>query len=264
MTSRRRMLVRSHTRPVAAERVLSVRELNRALLARQLLLERRKLGVQEAVERLCAVQAQWPQSPYLALWTRLTGFRKEHLTRALEERKVIKSTLFRITLHMTSARDYPYFVAARSPRLDTARDGREAGRAFTPCAGSCDRGTGDPRAGRGARVSRDGRFPLAHADAHAPRPPTAQRHLEPLRASAATRDGSRTRRRRPDAGRGCGTSRQELLRGLRAGDTAGPAPLRRCPSRRPAGRFGPRRAADIPRRTGARTSGPPARAAPGR
>src|SRR2546421_8139380 len=115
MTSRRRMVVRSHTRRVAAERILSLRELNRALLARQLLLERRKLGVQQAVERLCAVQAQWPQSPYIALWTRLTGFRKEQLTRALEQRKVVKSTLFRITLHMTSARDYPYFAAAWLP-----------------------------------------------------------------------------------------------------------------------------------------------------
>jgi Winged helix DNA-binding domain len=94
------------------ERVLTLRELNRALLARQLLLERRKLGVQQAVEKLCAIQAQWPQSPYIALWTRLTGFRKEHLTRALEQHKVVKSTLFRITLHITSARDYPHYAAA--------------------------------------------------------------------------------------------------------------------------------------------------------
>jgi Winged helix DNA-binding domain len=109
---------------MAAERVLTLRELNRALLARQLLLEPRKLNVQEAVERICAIQAQWPQSPYIALWTRLIGFRKEQLTRALEGRKVVKSQLFRITLHMTSARDYPYFAAAflpaaqeRSPRM---------------------------------------------------------------------------------------------------------------------------------------------------
>jgi hypothetical protein len=96
-------------------RVLTLRELNRALLARQLLLERRKLGVQQAVEKLCAIQAQWPQSPYIALWTRLTGFRKEQLTRALESHKVVKATLFRITLHMTSARDYPYYAAAFLP-----------------------------------------------------------------------------------------------------------------------------------------------------
>ena len=97
------------------ERVLTFRELNRALLARQLLLERRKLGVQHAVEKLCAIQAQWPQSPYIALWTRLAGFRKEELTRALEQHKVVKATLFRITLHITSARDYPYFAAAVLP-----------------------------------------------------------------------------------------------------------------------------------------------------
>src|SRR6186997_1472796 len=54
------------------DRVLTLRELNRALLARQFLLERRRLGVQQAVERICALQAQWPQSPYIGLWTRLT------------------------------------------------------------------------------------------------------------------------------------------------------------------------------------------------
>jgi Winged helix DNA-binding domain len=96
----------------STERILTLRELNRALLARQFLLQRRKLGVQQAVEKLCALQAQWPPSPYLALWTRLVDFRKEQLTRALEQHKVVKSTLFRITLHITSARDYPYYAAA--------------------------------------------------------------------------------------------------------------------------------------------------------
>jgi hypothetical protein len=100
---------------MTAERVLTTRELNRALLARQLLLERRKLGVPAAIERLCALQAQYSPSPYLALWSRLQGFRKEQLTRALEQRRVVKSTLFRITLHVTSARDYPYFAAAFLP-----------------------------------------------------------------------------------------------------------------------------------------------------
>jgi hypothetical protein len=104
---------------MSADRVLSLRELNRALLARQLLLERRKLSVQAAVERICAIQAQWPQSPYIALWTRLIGFRKEQLTRALEDKRVVKSQLFRITLHITSARDYPYYAAAWLP---AARD----------------------------------------------------------------------------------------------------------------------------------------------
>jgi DNA glycosylase AlkZ-like len=104
---------------MAGERVLTLRELNRALLARQLLLERRKLGVQQAVERICAMQAQWPQSPYIGLWNRLTGFKKEQLTRALAQHRVVKTQLFRITLHITSARDYPYFFAVWGP---AARD----------------------------------------------------------------------------------------------------------------------------------------------
>jgi hypothetical protein len=80
-----------------------------------MLLKRKRLSVQEAVERLCALQAQYSLSPYIALWSRLTGFQREQLTRALEGREVVKSTLFRITLHITSARDYPYFAAAFLP-----------------------------------------------------------------------------------------------------------------------------------------------------
>jgi uncharacterized coiled-coil protein SlyX len=97
------------------ERVLTLRELNRALLERQLLLARERLPVRRAIERLCALQAQYAPSPYIALWSRVTGFRKEQLTRALESRKVVKSSLFRITLHITSARDYPYYAAAWLP-----------------------------------------------------------------------------------------------------------------------------------------------------
>jgi DNA glycosylase AlkZ-like len=76
------------------------------------LLARGRLSVPRAVERLCALQAQYSPSPYIALWSRIAGFRKEQLTRALEQRRVVKSSLFRITLHITSARDYPYFAAA--------------------------------------------------------------------------------------------------------------------------------------------------------
>lgn len=122
------------------ERVLTLRELNRALLARQLLLERRRLSVQQAVERLCALQAQYSPSPYIALWSRIAGFKKEQLTRALEQRRVVRSSLFRITLHITSARDYPYFAAAwlraayaSTPRLDADKVA-EAAQAVTALA----------------------------------------------------------------------------------------------------------------------------------
>jgi DNA glycosylase AlkZ-like len=108
-------VTRIGTANARGERVLTLRELNRALLERQLLLERKRLNVPRAIEQLCALQAQYSPSPYLALWSRLAGFRKERLTKALEERTVVKSTLFRVTLHITSARDYPYFAAAWLP-----------------------------------------------------------------------------------------------------------------------------------------------------
>jgi DNA glycosylase AlkZ-like len=93
-------------------RVLTVRELNRALLARQLLLQRRSLPVPEAVTRLGALQAQWSPSPYIALWSRLENFRIPRLERALATGKVVKTTLMRSTLHVVSSADYFAFAAA--------------------------------------------------------------------------------------------------------------------------------------------------------
>jgi hypothetical protein len=94
------------------ERVLSLRELNRATLARQLLLQRKRLSVPVAIERVAGLQAQWPTSPYVALWSRLERFERERLTRALLRRQVVKATLMRITLHLVSGRDYVLFAGA--------------------------------------------------------------------------------------------------------------------------------------------------------
>ena len=94
------------------ERVLTIRELNRATLARQLLLERRRMTVPKAIESLAGLQAQWPPSPYVALWSRLEGFERERLTRALLRRQVVKASAMRITLHLLSADDYILFAGA--------------------------------------------------------------------------------------------------------------------------------------------------------
>ena len=93
-------------------RVLTLRELNRATLARQLLLERRKLSALSAIERLAGMQAQWPQAPYVGLWTRIPGFRRESLERAIRSGKVVKATVMRGTLHLVTERDYGMFFAA--------------------------------------------------------------------------------------------------------------------------------------------------------
>jgi hypothetical protein len=95
-----------------AERVLTQRELNRATLARQLLLERKKLSPLTAIERLAGMQAQWPPSPYIGLWSRLIGFKRETLERAVQRGDVLKPTVMRGTLHLVTARDYPLFYAA--------------------------------------------------------------------------------------------------------------------------------------------------------
>jgi Winged helix DNA-binding domain len=100
-----------------AVRILSERELNRALLARQLLLERARLPIPRALERIGGLQAQYAPAMYIGLWSRLEGFKRDALTRALERRSVIQATLMRATIHLVSKRDYwPFAVAIREPR----------------------------------------------------------------------------------------------------------------------------------------------------
>jgi hypothetical protein len=94
-------------------RVLTRRELNRAFLARQLLLERAKLPAAKAVERLGGLQAQSTPSPYLSLWTRVEGFEREELTRALQTRRLVKALLQRSTLHVVAPTDYWAISTAR-------------------------------------------------------------------------------------------------------------------------------------------------------
>ena len=93
-------------------RTLTLRELNRATLARQVLLERRRISPLAAIERLVGMQAQWPPAPYIGLWSRLDGFRRSTLERAVLRGDVLKPSVMRGTLHLVTARDYPLFYAA--------------------------------------------------------------------------------------------------------------------------------------------------------
>jgi DNA glycosylase AlkZ-like len=87
--------------------VLSQRALNRALLARQGLLERGAGGALAAVEQLVALQAQVPAHPFVALWSRLDGFAAAELDALLESRAVVRTHALRSTIHLVSARDAP-------------------------------------------------------------------------------------------------------------------------------------------------------------
>jgi len=93
------------------ERVLSTRELNRALLARQLLLQPPKQSITNTLERVAGLQTQYAPSGYVGLWSRLEGVRRESLTKALERKQVIQASLMRVTIHMVSSNDYILFAA---------------------------------------------------------------------------------------------------------------------------------------------------------
>jgi hypothetical protein len=100
-----------------AERVLTQRDLNRALLARQLLLEGARMPIPKALERIGGIQAQYAPSMYVGLWSRLDGFERAALTRALERRSVVQGTLMRATIHLVSKADYwPLTVGIRASR----------------------------------------------------------------------------------------------------------------------------------------------------
>jgi hypothetical protein len=97
--------------------VLTRRQLNRATLARQMLLAREPLETVAAIERLAGLQAQVARPPFGGLWTRLAGFRRDDLGEALARREVVRATAMRGTLHLLSAGDYVALRGALQPGL---------------------------------------------------------------------------------------------------------------------------------------------------
>jgi hypothetical protein len=97
----------------AAQRMTTT-ALNRALLARQGLLERLDLPLVEAVEAVGALQAQYWPAPPAALWSRVEGFEPEAFYAALNDGELVAGTLLRATLHLVSAREHPAYAAVAS------------------------------------------------------------------------------------------------------------------------------------------------------
>ncbi|MFI1397977.1 winged helix DNA-binding domain-containing protein [Streptomyces sp. NPDC020681] len=102
---------------------ITAHQLNRATLARQLLLGRESLDAADGVRRVVALQAQEPASPYIALWNRLSGFDPAGLDAALAGLQTVKATLMRITLHAVHVEDYRAFREAMDPTLRASRLG---------------------------------------------------------------------------------------------------------------------------------------------
>ena len=98
--------------------VLSAKAVNRATLARQVLLEREQTSAVDVIGRLAGMQGQEPKHPYVGLWSRITGFEEAELDRAVQDRTVVRATMFRGTLHLVTAADYLRFRTTVSPVLE--------------------------------------------------------------------------------------------------------------------------------------------------
>ena len=85
--------------------MLGPRALDRALLARQMLLARAPMTALAAVDHLVGMQAQAPLAPYVGLWSRLDDFRPETLAAAIVERRAVRTSLMRATIHLVTAAD---------------------------------------------------------------------------------------------------------------------------------------------------------------
>lgn len=104
--------------------LLTLRALNRATLARQLLLERSTMAAEVAIEHLVGLQAQTPHTAYTGLWTRLEGFDPEGLSDLLVERRVVRMALMRGTIHLVTARDAWGLRPLVQPVLDRVQKGQ--------------------------------------------------------------------------------------------------------------------------------------------
>ncbi|QKG23070.1 winged helix DNA-binding domain-containing protein [Actinomadura verrucosospora] len=142
-------------------RVLTRRELGRALLARQWLLERTGAATEEAVTGLVGMQAQAPYAPYFGLWSRLRDFGTADLADALTGRRLVRIALMRSTVHLVTAADYRALRPWAQPALD-----RELDTAFKKDLAGLDR----------AAVAESGRALLG------------ARHLTPKELGAALRE----------------------------------------------------------------------------
>jgi hypothetical protein len=96
---------------------LVLRDLNRATLARQMLLGRESIKPLRALERLGGLQAQWPKPPHIGLWSRIEGFEREHLLTLVRSHQAVRASMMRGTLHVVSAKDYVALRAALQPML---------------------------------------------------------------------------------------------------------------------------------------------------
>ncbi len=98
--------------------VLGLRAINRAYMARQLMIERSPMPIADAVEHLVGLQGQVPLVPYTSLWSRLDGFDPDALGRMVADRTVVRTPVMRSTIHLVTARDALFLRPLVQPVLE--------------------------------------------------------------------------------------------------------------------------------------------------
>lgn len=99
--------------------ILTQRDLNRALLARQMLLERTKAPLPRVLERMGGIQAQYAPSMYIGLWSRVEDLERDAVTRGLERRSIVQGSMLRATIHLVAKGDYwPFVVGIRRSKRE--------------------------------------------------------------------------------------------------------------------------------------------------
>lgn len=98
--------------------MLSTRQLNRALLARQGLLARRRVSVPKMIEQVGGLQTQEPRDAFISLWSRIANFDPEKLRQAAERREIVRGSYMRCTLHTVTAEDFRRFRLTLSPVIE--------------------------------------------------------------------------------------------------------------------------------------------------
>lgn len=150
-------------------RRLGPRDLNRALLARQGLLKRRRIGVAAALHACGGLQSQEPKDPFVALWSRVSGFRGEQLHEAARAREIVRGTWLRATIHTVSADDYVAFRTLLQPAVDRELTGAR----WRAIGGGFDEGQVETRAR--ALMAREPMSAQALGEALLPHFPTADK-----------------------------------------------------------------------------------------
>lgn len=153
-----------------ASDTLDLRTLNRTLLARQLLLERARMGVADAVAHLIGLQSQTPASPYPGLWTRLAGFDFAALGKQLTQRRLVRLVLMRNTVHLVTAADALRLRPWLEPMMERAFRGSQ----WAPGVAGVDRAdltaygrallADEPRTPAELRTELGARFPAGDPD----------------------------------------------------------------------------------------------------